>query len=281
MITGFRRQSGKVGARDHILVLPSVVCSSRVAREIAGDSAVAITHQHGCAHVGDDALHTGDVFAGLATNPNVGAVLVVGLGCETIQGEELARRITATGQRTEFLGIQSSGGTDATIASGREIVSGFAKVLGAGSRTNATTGDLLIGLDDATAPFAAALRSFVEAEGAAMIAPEEPGARGPNCHPDLAARGAQVIVSWSGTDDGAHGFGICPVISVSGDSEMYSLMPDDFDFELDRDADGTAAAVEVARSIWERTIETFNGRSTATERRGSGEFLLRRLTRSM
>jgi len=275
MTTGFRRPGGAVGARNHLLVLPSVVCSSRVAREIAGDRALAITHQHGCAHVGDDAQHTEDVFAGLAVNPNVGAVLVVGLGCETIQGEQLARRISGEGQRTEFLGIQSSGGTDATIARGRELVTQFATVLASEARTEAATTDIFVGLDDAAAPFAAELRGVVESGGAHLITPAGADARGPNCHPELAAAGTQVIVSWSGTDDGAHGFGTCPVISVSGDSALYASMPDDFD------VDGTGPAADVARSIWSLVLATFDGRATATEDHGSGEFLLRRLTRSM
>ncbi len=45
-------------------------------------------------------------------------VLVVSLGCETIEGDKVAQAIAATGQDTEFLGIQESGGIRATVELG-------------------------------------------------------------------------------------------------------------------------------------------------------------------
>ena len=48
--------SGRAGCRSHLLVLPSVVCATRVAATIAEAlGGVTITHQHGCSQVGDDA----------------------------------------------------------------------------------------------------------------------------------------------------------------------------------------------------------------------------------
>ena len=76
------------GCRSHLLVLPSVVCATRVAADIAEAlGAVTITHQHGCSQVGDDGDRTRIAFAQIASNPNVVAALIIGLGCETVQGQ--------------------------------------------------------------------------------------------------------------------------------------------------------------------------------------------------
>src|SRR6185437_9988593 len=82
--SGYRRAGGAVGVRNHLLVLPSVVCSTHVAGEIAAAAdGVGVVHQHGCLQVGDDLQHSERLLTGVAANPNVGAVLVVSLGCET------------------------------------------------------------------------------------------------------------------------------------------------------------------------------------------------------
>lgn len=122
---GYRRpHSGRVGVRNHVLILPSVVCSNTVVQRIAQQvpDAVFITHQHGCAQVGDDVDQTRRTLIGYATNPNVAGVLVVSLGCETIEGDKVAEAIAATGQDTEFLGIQESGGIKATVELGVQKV---------------------------------------------------------------------------------------------------------------------------------------------------------------
>lgn len=59
---------------------------------------------------------------GFGTNPNVFAVLVVGLGCEGISAKSLAENIAASGKRVESLDIQEIGGTKKTITQGRKIV---------------------------------------------------------------------------------------------------------------------------------------------------------------
>lgn len=117
---GYRRHDGRIGVRNHVLILPSVVCSNTVVQRIAQQvpEVVFVTHQHGCSQVGDDVEQTRRTLIGYATNPNVAGVLVVSLGCETIEGDKVAQAIAATGQDTEFLGIQESGGIRATVALG-------------------------------------------------------------------------------------------------------------------------------------------------------------------
>ncbi|MFN7112709.1 MAG: UxaA family hydrolase, partial [Brevundimonas sp.] len=97
---GYRRPRGRAGTRNHIAVLTSVNCSATAARMIARhftperladypnvDGVTAFVHGTGCGMGGDG---TGleilqRVLWGYARNPNVGGVLMAGLGCEMMQ----------------------------------------------------------------------------------------------------------------------------------------------------------------------------------------------------
>ncbi|AFQ43492.1 UxaA family hydrolase [Desulfosporosinus meridiei] len=112
-ILGYRRPDGKVGIRNHILIIPTSVCASTVAANIARQipDAVALPNQHGCCQIGPDHLQTLRTLVGFGKNPNVAAVLVVGLGCEGIPIQETAAEIAASGKPIEVVIIQEIGGT--------------------------------------------------------------------------------------------------------------------------------------------------------------------------
>jgi altronate hydrolase len=100
---GYRRADGRVGTRNEIWILCTVGCVARTAERIARigserfagriDGIHAFTHPFGCSQLGDDLAHTRSVLASLAAHPNAGGVLIVGLGCESNQLNELLREI--------------------------------------------------------------------------------------------------------------------------------------------------------------------------------------------
>lgn len=121
---GYRRTDGTVGIRNLLAVIPSVVCANTVAQRVASllPGAVAIPHPHGCAQVGDDVVLTERVLASAAANPNVGAALIIGLGCETCQAsqvEDLAQSLVP-GKPMESFYIQDAGGSIKAISKGVE-----------------------------------------------------------------------------------------------------------------------------------------------------------------
>jgi altronate dehydratase large subunit len=122
-IKGYRRPNGKMGIRNHLLIIPTVVCASHVANRIQHSlpDSVAIPHQHGCSQIGEDKELTFKILAGMGKNPNVGAVLLVGLGCEVINAEELKEEIKKTGKPVEWIDIQDTGGSIKAIQKGIEI----------------------------------------------------------------------------------------------------------------------------------------------------------------
>ncbi|MDR9429415.1 MAG: UxaA family hydrolase [Natronomonas sp.] len=137
---GFERPDGRIGVRNRLLILPSVICSHIVADRIADEipAAVSAPHDHGCAQLGADNEQTERTFLGVGTNPNVAGVVVVGLGCEEIQSGDVAAQFSELGVPVRELAIQSEGGSDRTIERGVDEASELLEEL----RENETTGTL-------------------------------------------------------------------------------------------------------------------------------------------
>ncbi|MFB6138658.1 MAG: UxaA family hydrolase, partial [Halobacteriaceae archaeon] len=116
---GSRRDGRPPGVRDHVLVLPSVICSHVVAERIAErvPRARAAPHDHGCGQIGADKAQTRRTFLGVARNPNVAGAVVVGLGCEGVQSDGVAADLREH-VPTRELSIQGEGGTGAAVEAG-------------------------------------------------------------------------------------------------------------------------------------------------------------------
>jgi altronate hydrolase len=94
---GYRRQNGLAGTRNEIWVLNTVGCVNATAARIANtcrasgsvEGVHAFSHPYGCSQLGDDLNHTRKLLASLASHPNAGGVLIIGLGCENNQLDRL------------------------------------------------------------------------------------------------------------------------------------------------------------------------------------------------
>jgi altronate hydrolase len=115
---GYRRADGRVGTRNEIWVIPTVGCVARTAEKIAARAAVrhagrvdgihAFGHPFGCSQLGDDLDGTRSLLAALASHPNAGGVLILGLGCESNQLSHLLPGI-AESANVRSLGAQAAG----------------------------------------------------------------------------------------------------------------------------------------------------------------------------
>lgn len=117
---GYVRPNGKVGIRNHVGVIPSVVCANDVAQAIVGQvqGTVGYFHHQGCCQLPPDLERVTDTLIGLGCSPNVGAVLVVSLGCEGTDTKRLVETIAGTGKPVEAIYIQELGGASRSIQSG-------------------------------------------------------------------------------------------------------------------------------------------------------------------
>jgi altronate dehydratase large subunit len=146
---GYTRPDGRVGVRNYVLVVPTVICSAVVCERIAAarpEHIVALPHLAGCGQIGPDRGMTQDTLLAYCGHPNVGAVLVVALGCEQIIAQELAEAARRAGKPTEILAIQAVGGTPATIARGTEVALAMADDIAAAERTPCDIASLVLSL---------------------------------------------------------------------------------------------------------------------------------------
>jgi len=121
---GYPRADGKVGVRNHVLVVPTVICASVVAERIAAAIApvgAALPHLAGCGQIGPDLTVTHETLAAYARHPNVGAVIVVALGCEQVVAQQIADVARQSGRPAHIVSIQGEGGTLRATARGIEI----------------------------------------------------------------------------------------------------------------------------------------------------------------
>ncbi len=160
-LTGYPRSDGRVGIRNHLLVLSSVVCANRAAERIAAEvpGAIALTHQHGCAQLGEDRERTRRTLVGFGSHPNVGATLVVGLGCEAIQPGTIADGVCGAGRQAEVLTIQDCGGVSSTVERGVSLLRSLTGEMKDSTRVPIECEDLILGTEcggsDATSGLAA------------------------------------------------------------------------------------------------------------------------------
>jgi altronate dehydratase large subunit len=148
-LLGFRRPDGGLGIRNHVLIVPTVVCANSVIERFdrGGSDEAMLTHQHGCGQVGSDLALTQQSLCGVATNPNVGAVVLVSLGCESNQPVHLAEQIAVTGRDVEVVGIQALGGIAGATDRVREVVDALREKLDQQVRVDADWQELVVGLE--------------------------------------------------------------------------------------------------------------------------------------
>jgi altronate hydrolase len=118
---GYLRKDGRKGIRNVVAVAYLVECAHHVSRLIvqrSGFDDVHLIGVPGC-YPNKYAL---EMMKRLCTHPNVGAVLLVSLGCESFNREELRRHIHASGRPVDLLVIQQAGGTTRTLNAGIESV---------------------------------------------------------------------------------------------------------------------------------------------------------------
>ncbi|QGU95999.1 altronate dehydratase [Clostridium bovifaecis] len=115
---GYKRPDGKVGVRNHVLILPASICASDTTRIVASqvEGAVTFNNQNGCSQVAPDQQFTMDVMAGFAANPNIYGTVVISLGCENCQMDLVVDAIKErTNKPLKTVIIQEAGGTLKTI----------------------------------------------------------------------------------------------------------------------------------------------------------------------
>ncbi len=135
----------RYGTRNYIAIISTVNCSASTSKYVSEriramgilekypnvDGVIAIVHKHGCAMAYDGADHKqlDRTLAGIARHPNVGAYILIGLGCETGQAIHLIEnehldliQLNGYKKKPTLLTIQESGGIGKTVEAGVKAV---------------------------------------------------------------------------------------------------------------------------------------------------------------
>ena len=159
---GYPRADGRAGTRNYVAIIGASHCAAYATERIAEafrdvdfegtgvDGVVALPHEHGCGQgQGADLRLLQQTLEGLADHPNVGAALVVGLGCEVNQVGYYVRPEGV--QRGEVirkgLTLQESGGTRRVVEDGTKAVRELIEAAGRAERQPCPVSQIAISLE--------------------------------------------------------------------------------------------------------------------------------------
>ena len=106
---GYRRENGRVGVRNHVIILPVDDLSNAACEAVANNikGAMAIPHPYGRLQFGADLELHFRTLIGTGANPNVAAVVVIGI--EEGWTQRVVEGIAATGKPVTGYGIELHG----------------------------------------------------------------------------------------------------------------------------------------------------------------------------
>ncbi len=189
---GFKRSNGKVGIRNELWIVPTVGCVNGQAQQIIDlfkqevaptdiDAVEVFKHSYGCSQLGDDHTNTQKALADVINHPNAGGILVLGLGCENNQIDQLKTFIGDYDEkRVRFLVAQE---VEDEIEAGLEIIKEIYEVMHTDQREAVSVSELNIGLkcggsdgfSGITAnPLVGAFSDFLISQGGTTILTEVP-----------------------------------------------------------------------------------------------------------
>ena len=182
---GYSRPDGSVGVRNHVLILPATrnvnyICH-RIALAVPGMTTFYTTGEYG--RTGSDRKRLARFLTGIARNPNVANVLLIGMphgyGYPEFQTDALAAEIAKSGTRLEILNVDRCGGLEGTVVQGIRLARELVREATAMRREAAPLSKLTIGMkcgdSDATSGLAGnpalgrAVDRLIDAGGTALF----------------------------------------------------------------------------------------------------------------
>ena len=145
---GYRRADGSVGSRNYVAVIPSVTCANDVANAICREVQGTVTYMHhqGCCQLPPDLDRVTETLISLGKSPNVGAVLIVSLGCEGTDHARMYEELKATGKPTEIIHIQELGGVSKAIREGTDIARRLVMEISSQQREPADVSEIIMAI---------------------------------------------------------------------------------------------------------------------------------------
>jgi len=146
-LNGYVRNDGKVGFRNHLLIMPLTGCVSDIARRIADrvPGTTYLAHVNGCDLFGPDSELFGNLLEHFATHPNVGGVLFLSMGCAAMLSFHIPDKVKESARLMKNINTQMCGGTTKTIETGVAAATEMVKELSQTQRQAVPFSSLVIG----------------------------------------------------------------------------------------------------------------------------------------
>lgn len=141
---GWLRDDGRKGIRNTVVIAYLVECAHHVSQQIARPFEGEDVHVIGFPGCFPNP-YAQDIMEKLCTHPNVGAVLLLSLGCESFNKRKLARAVERSGRPVHTLTIQQAGGTRTTMEAGRLWIRAALDTLAKQPTVPMTVSELVIG----------------------------------------------------------------------------------------------------------------------------------------
>jgi altronate hydrolase len=131
---GYPREDGRAGTRNYVAVVAASNCAAHTAELIAHsfdgaklppgvDGVIAFPHGEGCGmSIGPDTQQLQRTLAGILAHPNVGAAIILGLGCEVNQIDHYLGANAPRSSRLMGMTLQNSGGTRGSVDAARKFI---------------------------------------------------------------------------------------------------------------------------------------------------------------
>lgn len=144
--SGYRRPNGQVGIRNQILIIAIDECAEGIAQAIRHQvsNCVIITNHYTCMYAGNEELV--NIMTGAALNPNVAGVLLLNMGCGSIDPALIATPIERSGKPVRRLSIIKNQGTRKTIRDGVALAKELAALAAAVPIEPVSLDKLLVGV---------------------------------------------------------------------------------------------------------------------------------------
>lgn len=117
---GYRRENGRVGIRNHVIILPLDDLSNAACEAVANNvkGTLALPHAYGRLQFGEDLDLHFRTLIGVGSNPNVAAVIVIGI--EPQWTKRVVDGIAKTGKPVEGFAIEQHGDFETICAASRK-----------------------------------------------------------------------------------------------------------------------------------------------------------------
>lgn len=145
-ITGYRRENGMVGFRNHLLVVSTVTCANQIVQELGFRyrDVIAVPNPSGCVILPNEADRLRAILLGMARNPNVGAVIFVGLGCEAVSARWFCEQV-ADEKPAAYLCQQDEGSSTAAFSKLEQTMHSMLRRLSEQPRDEVSVSDIRLG----------------------------------------------------------------------------------------------------------------------------------------